>query len=314
MATLYVDRKFVEMQSVRRTLQLVDSEGQKQILPLKQIDRIVLHGKVSTDTGTLGMLTDAGINITMLTGRFGRRQASVTGAYGKDVQRRVAQYQAYLDRHKSLEIATCLIKRKLAGQQRLLNLARQQRPDQRHALSKGIQSIRQIRSKLEQPVASIEILRGYEGAAAAGYFEAYRSVFADSLGFEGRKRRPPPDPVNSVLSLAYTLLHSDAVKTLHSTGLDPYLGYLHEPAHGRESLAADIIEPLRPKVDSMVWEMFRERRLVAAHFTIRDDGCLLGKTGRAIFYSQYEQNAKPMRRWLRLFCHALIGKLVDAVN
>lgn len=54
MATLYVDRKFVEMRSVRRTLHLVDADGKKQILPFNMIDRVVLHGKVNTDTGTLG--------------------------------------------------------------------------------------------------------------------------------------------------------------------------------------------------------------------------------------------------------------------
>lgn len=238
----------------------------------------------------------------------------MVGAYGKDVQRRLAQYQAHRNQQFSIEIACCLIKRKLVAQQRMLNQAKQQRPDQRHALSKSIATICQIRDKLNTPLQSIDQLRGYEGAAAAAYFEAYQTLFADSLGFEGRKRRPPPDPVNSVLSLAYTLLHSDAVKVIHSAGLDPYLGYLHEPSHGRESLAADIIEPIRPKIDRMTWTLFRERRLTATHFNNSSGGCLLGKTGRAVFYGAYEQNAKVMRRWLRLFTHALIGKLLEAIS
>lgn len=311
MTTLYIDRKSADMHSQRGVLSLHTVDGKKQHLPLKMIDQIVIHGAVVTDTGTLGALADAGIGVALLTGRQGRRQASIIGGYGNDVRRRLAQYRAHLDPYASTSIAACILKRKLANQQRFLMQALHKRPDQRHALLKGQNALRDLRRKLAEGGYTLGQLRGLEGAAAAAYFAAYRHLFAKSLGFDARRRRPPPDPVNAALSLGYTLLHAEAVKILHGAGLDPYLGYLHEPAHGRESLAADIIEPMRPKFDALVWWMFRKRVLTADHFNVTGDACLLGKAGRGKFFSAYETQARVTRRWLRLFVHALIKHLMQ---
>jgi len=118
--------------------------------------------------------------------------------------------------------------------------------------------------------------------------------------------------VNAVLSLAYTLVHSDALAQAHAAGLDPYLGFLHEPEYGRPSLAADLMEPLRPRVDAWVWEQFRQRNLRPERFTRRDDqGCHLDKEGRAHFYPAYEEAARPWRRWLRAATYALVRHLQE---
>ena len=98
-----------------------------------------------------------------------------------------------------------------------------------------------------------------EGAAQAAYFRAYCSLFAEALAFNGRNRRPPRDPVNACLSLGYTLVHFEAARAAYAAGLDPFLGFFHEIAFGRESLACDLMEPVRPLVDAWLWEMFRSR-------------------------------------------------------
>lgn len=70
--------------------------------------------------------------------------------------------------------------------------------------------------------------------------------------------------------------------------MDPYLGFLHEIDYGRESLAADLIEPLRPRINRWVWGLFRDRVLRPDHFTRERGGCLLGKEGRKCFYMHHE--------------------------
>lgn len=87
------------------------------------------------------------------------------------------------------------------------------------------------------------------------------------------------------------------------------IGFYHRPAHGRESLASDLIEPLRPRADAWVWMMFRERTLRAENFTLDKGACLLGKAGREAFYAGYETFAEIPRRWLRRQCAALAGAL-----
>ena len=130
-----------------------------------------------------------------------------------------------------------------------------------------------------------------------------------ALGFTGRNRRPPRDPVNACLSLAYTLLHTQAVQACSTAGLDPLFGFYHRPAIGRESLASDLIEPLRPAVDLWVWEQLRSRQLRPEHFSIDKGACLLGKAGRQHFYTHWQTSTSPWARWLRVRTRQLTATL-----
>jgi CRISPR-associated protein Cas1 len=152
---------------------------------------------------------------------------------------------------------------------------------------------------------SIASLRGFEGAAAAAYFGAYVHLFPGSLNFSGRNKRPPPDPVNVCLSLGYTLLHYDAVRACQTVGLDAMLGFYHDVCFNRESLACDLMEPLRPVIDAWVWQLFRDRQLRLEHFSDDNGRCQMNKAGRQCFYAFYETKAGPVRRLLRRYGYAL---------
>jgi len=91
--------------------------------------------------------------------------------------------------------------------------------------------------------------------------------------FERRARRPPPDPVNAVLSIVYTLLGEQCGAALAVAGLDPECGYLHRPRPGRPSLALDLMEEFRPVVaDTVAWALFNKRMLKPVHFVPSDGG------------------------------------------
>jgi CRISPR-associated protein Cas1 len=141
------------------------------------------------------------------------------------------------------------------------------------------------------------------------HFHGYTRLFAPELNFSGRNRRPPRDPVNACLSLGYTLLHFDAVRAAHAAGLDALLGFYHRPAVGRESLACDLIEPIRPLVDDWLWTQFSERHLRSEHFSDDRGACLIGKAGRSHFYASWETFAPLPRRWLRTTCARLAAEL-----
>lgn len=153
-------------------------------------------------------------------------------------------------------------------------------------------------------------LRGFEGAAARAYFAGLAGVMPPALEFGGRNRRPPRDPVNVCLSLGYTLLHTQAVQACTMAGLDPLLGFYHRPSFGRESLASDLIEPLRPAMDLWwVWELLRTRNLREEHFSTDKGACLLGKAGRGVFYADWQTNSKPWQRWLQGHAQRLANSL-----
>jgi CRISPR-associated protein Cas1 len=171
-------------------------------------------------------------------------------------------------------------------------------------LTRGLDQLQQLYGKLNAyPPGSVETLRGIEGGASHIYFKAFTCLFPASLNFNGRERRPPPDPVNALLSLGYTLLHGDIQKAVEIVGLDPWLGIYHEPAHGRPSLVCDLVEPYRPRIDAIVWTLIRNRILRDDHFSQDGDACLLNKNGRSIFYPVYESHLKNLRPLLRRVTH-----------
>jgi len=101
--------------------------------------------------------------------------------------------------------------------------------------------------KLKQIVifGNVDSVRGYEGRASALYFEAFASGFIEKQNFTRRIRRPPTDPVNSILSLLYTFLMNRVYAAVRVAGLDPYPGFLHSIDYGRYSLVLDLMEELR---------------------------------------------------------------------
>jgi CRISPR-associated protein Cas1 len=268
------------------------------------------------DTRLLGALADKNIGVLMLSGRNHRSVAMLLGKPHNDTRRRVAQYASYLDQAERLKLSRRLVIGKLRSQKQFLNEALERRPDARNALLSSATTINGLLAQLtgETAALSVERLRGIEGSGAAAYFKAYGALFAPSLEFNGRRRRPPTDPVNACLSLGYTLLHFDAVKASHESGLDPFVGFYHDPAFGRESLACDFIEPLRANLDAMVWRLFRERTLRQENFANDKGSVILNKTGRQRFYAEYELFAKPARRLLRRYGHLLAQRFINRVG
>jgi CRISPR-associated protein Cas1 len=316
MATLYIDRKNTRLKREGLAIAVYQAGERHSTVPVNLLERVVLRGSVELDSGLLGMLAEQGVGVLVLSGRQSRNLASLLGRPHADAQRRICQFALYRSPDWRREWARRLVRHKVMAQLRLLRGAAARRPDLRQPLETALQRLLGAAVRLRNPGGdlSLESIRGIEGAAAAGYFAAYTRLFAGSLGFSGRNRRPPRDPVNAVLSLAYTLLHFDAAQSCHTAGLDPMVGFYHEPAYGRESLAADLLEPLRPKVDLWVWEQFREKQLRSEQFTREGPACYLRKSIRGEFYASWEAFATPLRRLLRRVAQRTAAALVKEAD
>ncbi|MBK8185544.1 MAG: CRISPR-associated endonuclease Cas1 [Candidatus Competibacteraceae bacterium] len=298
MGTLYLDRRDLTLRVDGKRLVIEEPDVRPRGVPLALLERVVMQGQVRFDSGVLAVLAEQGASLVCLSARHSRRTALLLGPGHGDARRRLAQYQLAFEPAARLALARGLIAGKLAAQIRLLEAAQARRPDARKPLHDGIQTLRGLQATLPEAMNRDAVL-GVEGAGAAAYYAAFAELFAPSLAFAGRNRRPPRDPVNACLSLGYTLLHFEAVRAAYGAGLDPLLGFYHEPAYGRESLACDLIEPLRPRLDGWVWGLFRERRLRVEDFVMDKGACLLTKEGRQTFYAGYELWVSPLRRYLR---------------
>jgi CRISPR-associated protein Cas1 len=176
--------------------------------------------------------------------------------------------------------------------------------------------------------ASINSLLGIEGGAARGYFQEFSGMIKvaspaaaapgaelvdapdqhvfNTFDFDGRNRRPPRDPVNALLSLGYSLLTKDLTIACTTVGLDPYLGFYHQPRFGRPALALDLMEPFRPLiVDSAVLSAINQRMVTPSHFISAGDAVALTVEGRKSFFQAYEQ------RMDSLVTHPLFGYRVS---
>lgn len=300
MSLLLLDRAQLEVRAEGDTLALYEAGHRRGTVPIKLIDRCVVHGaQTALSSGVLLKLAEAGVTTVFMSSRQSRRVATVLGPQHNDASIRLAQAKRVMDETACCEWALALVSAKLNRQGRTLQLMQAKRPDARKPLRDAIHALQDLGDTLHEPMP-LETLRGKEGAAAKAYFGGLVAVMPPGLCFETRNRRPPRDPVSACLSLGYTLLHAQAIAACQQAGLDPLLGFYHRPCIGRESLASDLIEPLRPAVDRWVWELLAAKELRSENFSHHQGACLLGKAGRTAFYASWERNSKPLKRWLQV--------------
>ena len=264
-------------------------------IPLSQISRLIISSGVQLSGKVLLALVKAGVPASAI-GYRDLACAEITSTRNGNILRRLAQYKA------SQEADWCLIQAKNLIRWKCLRLYRHAWTQ--HDTNRGRHTGRVHLNRLSSIIKSIdeatstESLLGLEGAFARLYWQQYALWMPVGMGFEGRNRRPPRDPANALLSLAYTLGHSESVRALLSTGLDPLLGFYHAPTYGRESLACDMMELLRPVLTVWVLDLSKQRIITADHFSTAapHGACLMGKTGRKLFYQHWAQERQRICR------------------
>ncbi|MCL6606420.1 MAG: CRISPR-associated endonuclease Cas1 [Paenibacillus sp.] len=253
--------------------------------PSLKLDKIVVFGNVDISTQVINHCLQEGIDIVFLSnnGRyFGRLQGPETK--NPDVRR--VQYQISSDESKCLEFAKIFIAAKIHNCRVVL----QRHREEEESFGKTIKLLGDLKDKAQR-AKSLPELRGIEGIASKEYFSHFNYMTPKEFVFPGRKRRPPTDPINSLLSFGYTLLVYDMFSAVAEVGLDPYLGILHEDKYGRPSIALDLIEEYRPIiVDLLVLMVLNKKVLQPQDFYTSDEGAvLLTDEGRKKFLEQYEK-------------------------
>lgn len=301
---VYVDRQGSVVRSRGDRLVVTDGEESLLRLSLRRVKQVVCYGRVGLTTPFLHKAADRGIEIVLLD-EGGSLGARLTTPGTSDPSARRAQYRSADDEGRSRRLAADFVDGKL-GNMRVTLLRAARRQDDA-AAAVGADRLEVAADKLSAGPSLDEIL-GIEGAATREYFQAVRRMLEPEWGFAGRQRRPPPDPVNAMLSYGYTLLCHEAIAALEAAGLDPMVGYLHRHRWGRPALALDLIEEFRPiTVDVAVWRCVSTRQLRSEQFAVEDPslGCRMGSDAKHTFLAAYE------KRMLTLTTHATSGRRVS---
>lgn len=270
---------------------------------LVELSQLVLMGNVYVTTPTLHELMRREIPISWHS-YGGWFLGHSIGTGHKNVELRTAQYQGSFDEQICLRLAKTLIKAKILNARTLLR--RNWRGDDPPT---GI--LGRLKRSAEQVgfAPSQAELLGVEGAAAAAYFGSFagmlkRDTEARALAFDftARNRRPPADPVNALLSYAYTLLVRAWTTTLSAVGFDPYRGFYHQPRYGRPALALDMMEPFRPLIaESTVLMAINNGEIRPTDFISAAGSINLTREGRKRFIGAFE------RRMSQEITHPLFG-------
>ena len=172
-----------------------------------------------------------------------------------------------------------------------------------HAMRVDTETLKAASAKLKALLPQVQAetdsgsLRGLEGAGAAIYFDVFDRLILnhkDVFSFTGRSRRPPLDPCNALLSFAYSLLANDCAAALEAVGLDSYVGFLHTDRPGRQSLAADLMEELRPCfADRFVLSAINLGRFSAKDFEAQENGAVyLSENARKTFLQSWQEKKR----------------------
>ena len=265
--------------------------------PLHTLQAIVSFSYAGASPALMGKCAEAGIGLAFCS-PHGRFLARTCGESSGNVLLRREQYRVADDPARSCEIARTMIFGKLSN-----GAASIQRTLRDHALRVagcGLEdAAANIRAMLPQVLAAADLdtLRGIEGAAATAYFSVLDHMLLsrkEAFFFHGRSRRPPLDRVNAMLSFAYSLLAHDCASALESVGLDSYVGFLHRDRPGRQSLALDLMEELRPcMADRFVLTLVNNRMLRPEDFQMQDSGAvLLSDEGRRKFLKTWQERKR----------------------
>ena len=267
--------------------------------PLHTLQTIVSFSYSGASPALMGACAQRGIGLAFCTPR-GRFLARVCGESSGNVLLRREQYRIADDSQRSCEIARNMIFGKLSnGASSIQRTLRDHAP---RVADCGMEdAARKVKELLPLvlEVSDLEALRGLEGVGAAAYFGVFDHLLLnrkEDFFFHGRNRRPPLDRVNAMLSFAYSLLAHDCASALESVGLDAYVGFLHRDRPGRESLALDLMEELRPcMADRFVLTLVNNRVVKPEDFQVQDSGAvLLTDEGRKKFLKAWQERKRDI--------------------
>lgn len=261
-------------------------------IPLHNLENIVCFGYRGASPALMGACAQRNIGLCFLT-PHGRFLARIAGPVSGNVLLRNAQYQWAADPAASLRIARMFLLGKIYNGRWCLERAKRDHP-MRVDVKQLDSSIAQMRGSMDRIMGAIskEELMGEEGIAAKAYFASFHQLILKNeqdFHFDGRNRRPPLDPVNAMLSFAYTLLGNEIAGALEAVGLDPAVGFLHTLRPGRASLALDLLEELRaPLADRFVLSQINLGAVTGSDFAQKENGA---------FYLKDDARRKFLAAW-----------------
>jgi CRISPR-associated protein Cas1 len=252
-------------------------------LPGQQVRAIYCYGAIQMTAQAVSTCLELGIDVAYFS-PAGRFLGMLGGLPASGVDARRGQYRLFELPGVRLQLAREVIRAKIHNQ-RVMLMRNGNVPDRVTSLMASFRDA-------TESARDLTALLGIEGSAAALYFEQFESMLKQredwKFDWRGRNRRPPRDPVNALLSLGYSMLAKELTGVCFSVGLDPFLGFMHQPRYGRPALALDLMEEFRPLIaDSVAISLINRGELGPEDFIKSANGTFLTDKGRRPFWEAW---------------------------
>ena len=258
-------------------------------IPTREVEQVLVFGNIQLTTAVISECLDNQTPVIFLS-QLGDYKGHLWSAEYDDIRTEMAQYKRQEDETFKLSVAQTIVVGKLLNSKQLL--LRLNRKRQNTKVIEAIDALDRDITAIER-AETLNVLRGYEGNSAARYFSALGQLIVnEAFTFTERNRRPPKDPVNSLLSFGYTLLFNNVLGLLLAEGLNPYLGNLHGSEKKQTFLAFDVMEEFRsPIVDSLVIRLINQKFFKPTDFSWpnKEGGIYLNEAARRPFLNHFEK-------------------------
>jgi len=285
---LYLNTQGLRLGKSGDVLQVKEKDAVRQEVRVNEVCQVNLMGNIQVSTQAIQSLCSAEIPVCYFS-QGGWFYGITSGLTTKNVFLRQSQFRLATEEWFALRLARKLVAGKVRNQRVMLMRNHEEPP------KLVLEQMREMAERAEEAM-SLESLLGIEGNGARLYFGAFNGMIKQeseenefSFDFETRNRRPPKDPVNSLLSLAYSLLSKDLTVACAAVGFDPMMGFYHQPRFGRPALALDLMEPFRPLIaESAVLNAINTRMVTSSDFVRAGRAVALTPAGRRGFFQAYE--------------------------
>lgn len=276
---------------------VIQSDDLLRTLPIESVEGITIIGNGQMTTPCIGECLKRGISIQYYSSK-GAYFGKLSSTKHVNTKRQRLQVRLTEDKTFALTLSKIILQAKLNNQ--IVLLRRYQRNSKIH-VNEEINTIKRLKDKISSGKDLPEI-SGYEGNAARAYFKGLNNLInVSEFKFNGRNRRPPKDPFNSLLSFGYTILLNDIYGAIESRGLNPYFAFLHQDREKHPTLSSDLIEEWRPIiVDSIAMALINGREISIENF-YRDKatrGVYFTKEGLKKYILKIEKRLDTSMRYL----------------
>lgn len=265
-------------------------------IPIHNIENIVCFAHKGATTKLMAMCAERKIGMSFHNSS-GKFLFKIQGKTSGNILLRKKQYKINENLIESCLISRNFILGKLINYKSVLNRFKRDYSEKynkhiENAINLISDSIHKIKT-----CTDLDELRGIEGYGSKIYFSVFDYLILQNKAdfkFDGRNKRPPTDRINSMLSFIYTLLNNDMTSALESVGLDPQAGFLHRDRPGRNSLALDLIEELRPYMgDRFVLSLINKKLIDKSSFIIKENqSVLITEDGKKTILSYWQKRKK----------------------